>query len=391
MTGSNGAMGPMFTNLWLSILVVPLLAACGGPRMLHKPVTKRTYVAEGTCAQDLARTSFISTGGRYGESITVTACGVRALAGTIEVSAETRKIGRLAMSGSFGRHSDNRRCLAGAAVVTEAGRNTSTERAADEPTGRRGRALARSAPGQTAQKVTSFKEVDWPAEVCPNTSSTTIQLGELRKDTEIRVHVWSKLPNDISGAMLRITHNADKPNVSDEEWARHVKERNARWAAEDKKAAARERISRKERPRWRPRTIEVKPQPSAPPPPARVDARPPQPSVHAEWLPGYWHWSSPDWLWIAGRWRVPDTDVTRGLTVAAPYDPPPPRRESLPPQPIPGAVWSAGFWQWSGAAFVWVPGTWRIAPSAGARWQVPHWRPHRRGVIFVPGRWVRRR
>lgn len=370
--------------------------------MLHKPISKRTYVADATCAQDLARTSFAATGGRYGESVTVTACGVRGLSGTIDVSAETVEYGRLSLSGGFGRggfgrggvgrHGDNRRCVVGAAVVTEAGRSSSTTRAPDHPLGKRRAGGLSGAPGQTANQARGFRPIDWPGEVCPNTTTTTVQLGKLRKDTEIRVHVWSKVPSDVTGAMLRITHNVAEPNVSDETWARHVAEREARRAAE-RERAERERPPRSARKhtRWKTRTVRVEPQPSAPPPAAKVETRPPQPSVHAEWVPGYWHWASPNWLWIRGRWRVPEADVTDGLTVAAPYAPPPVKSEHRPPQPAVAAVWAAGYWQWNGAAFVWVPGSWRIAPGAHVRWQVPRWRTYRRGVVFVPGRWVRRR
>lgn len=389
----TGKLGPAAL---IAVLLAAVVAACGGPRMLHKPVTKRTYVAEATCTQDLTRTSFVATGGRYGESVTVTACGVHALAGTIDASAETREYGRQDISGSFGRDSDNRRCLAGDVTIAQAGRESSTARAADPGAGAR-TATRASTPtgGPAASAVRAFREVDWPGSVCPNTTTTTIQLGKLRKGSDIAVHVWSRQPSDITGAMVRITHNEDRPNVSDEEWARHVAEREARWEAE-RKRAERERKPRTRRERQRSvrkpvKVVRVEPPPTAPPPPARAESRPPQPSVNAEWLPGYWHWKSPEWLWIAGRWRVPEADVTGGLTVAAPHEPPAPRFEIRPPQPTVGAVWAAGFWQWNGTAFIWVPGSWRIAPAAGAIWQVPRWRPHRRGVVFVPGRWIRRR
>ena len=358
--------------------------------MIEKPVTKRTYIADATCAQDLARTSFVAEGTRYGESITVTACGVHALAGSIDVRADRVDTGPMTMSAWFGDRSDNGRCLAGDVVIAEAGRDTSSARAPDQ-TGGAGKAAARAA-GTAPGAVSSFREVEWPESVCPNTMTTTLHLGKLNKGTNIAVHLWSTRPNDVTGAMLRITHNIDKPNVSDEAWARHLARREARR----KKALAREA---KRKPEPRPpakkervvaRRVRVEPQPMAPPPAQRSEERPPRPSTNAEWISGYWHWSGKDWLWLDGRWRVPEADVAGGLTVAAPHGPPPPRSESRPPAPIVGAVWADGYWQWNGAAFVWVSGSWRIAPGADVSWQAPHWQPHARGVIFVPGRWIRR-
>lgn len=360
--------------------------------MVERPVEKRTYVAETTCTQDLARTSFIATGARHGESITVTACGARGLSGTIDVSAERLDAGRLSWGRLFGRPGDNRRCLVSAGEISEAGRDSSAQRAPDKGA-RKGRGAA-AGPAQAPGAQASFREIDWPAEVCPNTMSTVMVLGKLHKGSEIKVHVWSKVPNDVTGAMLRITHNTRKPNVSDEEWQKHLAKREDEWQKAANKRAEREaRTPGKKRPerRWKTRTVKVEPQPTAPPPATKVEIRPPQPSVHAEWVPGYWHWAGGSWLWLAGRWRVPEADISAGLTVQAPYDPPPPRDESRSPQPFAGAVWVGGFWQWNGAAFVWIPGSWRVAPGVGVRWQVPYWRPRARGVVFVPGRWVRRR
>jgi hypothetical protein len=60
-------------------------------------------------------------------------------------------------------------------------------------------------------------------------------------------------------------------------------------------------------------------------------------------------------------------------------------------------VWVAGYYGWSGSAYVWIPGTWQIPPNRFfRRWDPPHWEMHRgmfwrRGqeYRYVPGRWVR--
>jgi len=139
--------------------------------------------------------------------------------------------------------------------------------------------------------------------------------------------------------------------------------------------------------RWHRRLRRAAQKPQGPPPSPRAETKPPWPSEHAQWRPGYWHWSA-GWKWIAGRWRVPQTDVDRGLTTKAPQQPPPPKREARPQLPVPSAVWIVGYWQWNGSVFVWVPGSWQLPPSAGVRWQPPHWRVSVGGVVFVPGRWI---
>jgi hypothetical protein len=58
-----------------------------------------------------------------------------------------------------------------------------------------------------------------------------------------------------------------------------------------------------------------------------------------------------------------------------------------PPPPGPGYVWTPGYYRWDGAAYVWVPGAWVIAPWPGARWVGPHWAHHRGGYAFVAGHW----
>lgn len=42
-----------------------------------------------------------------------------------------------------------------------------------------------------------------------------------------------------------------------------------------------------------------------PPPPAKVEELPPQPSPRCVWVDGYWDFSS-RWEWQAGEWVVPD-------------------------------------------------------------------------------------
>ena len=355
------------------------LFSCG-PRLQHKSVATRTYASNANCAQDLASTAFIADGARWGESITVVACGMHAIAGHIEISADRVDVGRIAWSYPFGDRADNGRCLASDAEVAAAGRNpTDTAATTGTPTSR-GRPAKTQSPGAT----TAFQPVSWSGEVCPGATSTNIGLSQLHPGSEIRVRVWSQQPNDVSGAMLRIVHNVDEPNVSDEKWQAHLDREEERWRREDQRRAEEERLRPGQKTRFQPK------QPAAPPPAPRSQERPPQPSVNAQWIPGYWHWTENRWIWLAGQWRVPDADVAAGLTVTAPHGPPTPRNDSRPPAPAVGMVWVAGYWLWNGGTYVWVRGHWRFAPRVGVRWRGPTWRPGARGVVFVPGRWIGR-
>ncbi len=141
---------------------------------------------------------------------------------------------------------------------------------------------------------------------------------------------------------------------------------------------------------WRQRSVVVVSRPSGPPPAPRAETRTPKPSINAEWRPGYWYWAAA-WAWIAGQWRVPESDITQELTTTAPRLPPAPRAESRPVAPAPHAIWVAGYWQWTGAEFVWIVGSWQFVPTPGARWQSARWKIKVGGAVLLPGRWIRGR
>ncbi len=130
--------------------------------------------------------------------------------------------------------------------------------------------------------------------------------------------------------------------------------------------------------------------PDGPPPAALPETIPPKLSLNATWRPGYWHWIGGQWVWLAGMWRVPETDILAEQTTEAPAAPPPPQAETPPPPPIAATVWIAGFWQWSGTSWVWIPGAWQLRPSAAVEWQAPSWRVRGSVHVLVPGAWIRR-
>jgi WXXGXW repeat (2 copies) len=81
--------------------------------------------------------------------------------------------------------------------------------------------------------------------------------------------------------------------------------------------------------------------------------------------------------------------TARPVTVAVP--PPAPVDEVPPPEPYPGAVWMAGYWDWRADQnrHVWVAGHWATPPRAGVAYMPPSWHadPHG-GYYRMPGRWV---
>lgn len=128
--------------------------------------------------------------------------------------------------------------------------------------------------------------------------------------------------------------------------------------------------------------------PSGPPPAALAEVVPPRLSLHATWRPGYWHWLDRAWVWLAGQWRVPQADIDAAQTTTAPAAPPAEQVEEVPPAPTTVAIWIPGFWQWDGAAWVWVAGSWQLRPSARATWRAPSWRASGATFVLVPGGWI---
>lgn len=132
-------------------------------------------------------------------------------------------------------------------------------------------------------------------------------------------------------------------------------------------------------------------QPSGPPPAPLAETPPPKLSLHAEWRPGYWQWTESTWVWLAGMWRVPDSDIAAEQTTTAPTAPPPPQAEAPPAAPVRTAVWITGFWQWNGATWVWVAGSWQLRPAPQMTWRAAEWQPRGAVHVLVPGGWVRAR
>jgi hypothetical protein len=66
---------------------------------------------------------------------------------------------------------------------------------------------------------------------------------------------------------------------------------------------------------------------------------------------------------------VAEAPSSAGTTaVIAPYAPPAPRVETLPPASSPLAMWQPGHWSWSGTRYSWIPGHYAERPSPSANW-----------------------
>jgi hypothetical protein len=131
------------------------------------------------------------------------------------------------------------------------------------------------------------------------------------------------------------------------------------------------------------------PKPTGPPPAPLAETMPPRLSVNATWRPGYWLWTDSTWVWLAGVWRVPEADIVAEQTTTAPTAPPPVKVEAPPAAPVATVVWVPGFWQWDGAAWIWIGGAYQLRPTASLTWRAPAWKPRGSVHVLVPGAWIR--
>jgi hypothetical protein len=74
--------------------------------------------------------------------------------------------------------------------------------------------------------------------------------------------------------------------------------------------------------------------------------------------------------------------------VIAPMPPPADLGETPPPMPWPDAVWTRGYWYWTGENYAWVPGLWSRPPAVGFVWVHPGWIFIEGIFRFMPGRWA---
>jgi hypothetical protein len=82
------------------------------------------------------------------------------------------------------------------------------------------------------------------------------------------------------------------------------------------------------------------------------------------------------------------TPVSAQIHITIGRTPPPPLRiERRPPPPGEGYAWVDGYWNWQGGRYVWRPGGWQRPPYAGATWQHPHYDHYQDGWHYHEGHW----
>jgi WXXGXW repeat (2 copies) len=74
--------------------------------------------------------------------------------------------------------------------------------------------------------------------------------------------------------------------------------------------------------------------------------------------------------------------------LAAPYPPPPKRAEIPPAVPAADALWQCGHWNWTGAKYVWIHGSYLLRPTPTANWLPGYWEQDASGGwIWTEGHW----
>jgi len=79
--------------------------------------------------------------------------------------------------------------------------------------------------------------------------------------------------------------------------------------------------------------------------------------------------------------------IVSGCVVAHPRVAPPQlRAEVVSAKPGPNFVWVAGYWKWSGGAYVWAPGHW-VKAKPGKAWVAGHWERRGNHWVWRSGHW----
>ena len=76
-----------------------------------------------------------------------------------------------------------------------------------------------------------------------------------------------------------------------------------------------------------------------------------------------------------------------GSTVNSVVAPPPLPPEDQPPVPEPDDQWVPGYWNWQDPGYVWVPGNWAVAPRVGYLWTPAWWVLAGSYYVFHAGYW----
>jgi hypothetical protein len=69
---------------------------------------------------------------------------------------------------------------------------------------------------------------------------------------------------------------------------------------------------------------------------------------------------------------------------------PAPMAESIPRPPVSARplIWQPGHWDWTGSAYVWIPGQYVAAESHGNHWMTGYWEKAGAGWVWQPAHWI---
>ena len=77
-------------------------------------------------------------------------------------------------------------------------------------------------------------------------------------------------------------------------------------------------------------------------------------------------------------------------TINPPVPVPAPMAETIPKPPVSAEplIWQPGHWDWTGSAYVWIPGQYVSAEGHGNRWMWGCWDQTDGGWVWHPAHWV---
>lgn len=422
------------------VLVACVATACGGsskhgptvdperarieamePPSPYVTQSVRGYTSPTACSQGPFRIEASALGAHFGEQLEVSICAPRSLQGDYQFTKGTDRD----EVKHFGDRNNSEKCLPTADELARygavsggasGGGGTSVASGGGGATSQSSRATSVASATAASAPVQLAEVSGTVAEKCPHGTYlsgilyyTIVSSGDheaWKQGMSLVLDVWSTEPLDLTGAVFVVIQRGVRADMTADAWKKYNEDWdrwNKLWNAylDGEVTAGRATL------------VDNTARSSAAPPPARTEVKPPKPSVHAEWIAGFWQLRG-EWIWSAGFWRVPESDIVAEQTVEAPIAPPPPKAEAPPPPPAPPAspppaptvtasatvtvtppapaatanlVWTPGYWAWNGTAYIWIEGAWRIPPQANARWVAPTWQPRRGRVVMVPGGW----
>lgn len=347
------------------------------------------------CGQGPYRLEMPSLRAKFGEELRVYACGLHDIAGNYRYTViEDDEPARIGDESAFGHGDrDNAACkvnrTATASTANGAASGQASGGGGTSPGTATGAQPVEAAQGASLTTVAVEQVTDIPTsctariEIINMTHTAETDFAPV--EGRLVLEIWSEEPNDYEGMVFVVEQHAVVADMTLERWTAY---READRAWRERYNAFIEGQVAAGHTSYVDTTVTA-----PPPPPPRAETPPPRPSKNARWVPGYWHYESTKFHWIAGLWDVPQADIDQELTVVAPTPPPTTPPAAAPadapkdPAPTATAVWAPAHWEWDGRAYIWIAGAWRIPPKQGVTWQPSRWSVKGRGAIYIPGGW----